>query len=618
MSALRNTLGMAIAFAAALGPLCRADDAPAPHVAPEDVAKLLSQLHGNKVGVNVAPPDAAAPALPEPPVALTNPTAVESSAAVVTPSGGSAPQIQSVHPSPVAGSIAPQILTIDGANFQYRARINLRNRTTGQIYANRAAISRAGSRIVLSANLGNRAADWGLEIVNPDGQTSGELGFQVVPTARTAGPEATARRLAASSAEQTNAAEHPGVAPAALSQVLSGMNAAPESAGASLPAVPVPQHQSSSLPTSNVLPYPSKAVLGAGGAGAFLKAPTQQSSASSIAQPPNYGQRAIAVDVPIARPIPAYPIPAATEGGGMQGFGMPAPQSAHAIKVSNPVSQSPAIPNVNTPPAGAYSVGAGNAENVAVDPPMEYGGSRSMTAMDQLVRPEITTAVVVSNRDVNRIACEDGVEDAFWSKERPVMVNISGSNVFVKFLIKKLGDKFTFIEEPVDLHIVCGDAVYTMVLHPQQVDSVTVRLVTPVSKTVKKIAKDWSALPLEDKIQRFTVMVYKNDFPEGFQRKPIYDGDARRHVQLYDAGPADGGAVRGVSITGQYEVTANGTGLTATEYSVVPDQAREFTETDFLSAQFGDVVAVTVDPARVDAGQPARLIIVTRSVEHGS
>jgi conjugal transfer pilus assembly protein TraK len=266
-------------------------------------------------------------------------------------------------------------------------------------------------------------------------------------------------------------------------------------------------------------------------------------------------------------------------------------------------------------PGGAYQPGAGAAPVMSGIVP----GMNGVGVIDQVVKPEVTTAVLVSNRDVNRLVCDDDIQDVVWSEERPVKVQREGSSVLVKFLVQKQGESYTNVSDPVDLHIFCAGAVYTVVLHPQAMDSATVRLIPPVAKTAARLAREWSALPLEDKVQRLTLMAFHSDYPEGVQRKPIFDNDARKHVTLYTRdNNGDAVAVAGVTVTGVYELSAEGTGLKATEYEVRSSQARELRETDFLSPAFGDEVSVTLDPLKVVAGQPARLIVVSRSVEHGS
>jgi hypothetical protein len=234
---------------------------------------------------------------------------------------------------------------------------------------------------------------------------------------------------------------------------------------------------------------------------------------------------------------------------------------------------------------------------------------------DPEVLPEVTTKVAVSNRDVDRISCAGSVGDYFWSQEKPVDISASGNNLFVKFKIEHEGSKYVFTHEPVDVHIVCEEAVYTVVLVPEDIDSVTVRLQPGVSKALKHVVKEWGELPLESRIERLTLMMYHQEFPEGIQHLPIQGDDLRRTVSLTDR---SGKPVNGVTIRCDYQVIAHGTGLQGQECEVVADHAVELNEGDFISRQFGNVVGVTLDPLKIEANQPARLFIIQRSVRDES
>ena len=90
-----------------------------------------------------------------------------------------APTISSVSPNPVTGSSSPQPFTINGANFVSGANITLRDLTAGQTFANRTPTSFGGGQITLSTNFSTAAHSWSVEVINPDGQTSGQFVFTV-------------------------------------------------------------------------------------------------------------------------------------------------------------------------------------------------------------------------------------------------------------------------------------------------------------------------------------------------------------------------------------------------------------------------------------------------------
>jgi conjugal transfer pilus assembly protein TraK len=224
-------------------------------------------------------------------------------------------------------------------------------------------------------------------------------------------------------------------------------------------------------------------------------------------------------------------------------------------------------------------------------------------AQETSVAAEQTTAVIVSNRDVNRLYCVGTVEDVVWSKEKPVTVKVSGNNVFVKFLVAHEGTSESHITSPLDVHVVCGGEVFTLILHPQDVDSVTVHLSDPVKKDLEAVAKDWGSLAWEDKVKKLTVVAYRHEVPVGFSRAPIASGDPRSNIHAY----------QDLEITGESDLIAPGTGLRATEYTVRAVKAMTLSERDFLLPAMGEIAAVTVDPLYVAAQGASRVIVITRS-----
>lgn len=225
---------------------------------------------------------------------------------------------------------------------------------------------------------------------------------------------------------------------------------------------------------------------------------------------------------------------------------------------------------------------------------------------DVFVLPETLATVAVSNLFVNRIACPGVVGDVLNSTEKPMEVSTAdGGHIFVKFLV--LRDPTTMEEkyqtQPADLHVVCDGKVYTLILKPQKMDSQTIRLGNPAVKQFVENVKDFGGLPLEEKIKKITLATYNESTPPGFQRRRL--SDDRRVAKLF----------RDVIVQGQWEVTAPGLGLKATEYKVIVTKPMTVDARMFLRPEFGAVVAVTVDPPVIsDAHRNARLIIVERSV----
>ncbi len=95
-----------------------------------------------------------------------------------------APSISSVSPNPVRGSNSPQPFTINGANFVTGANITLRDLTAVKTFANLVASSFSSSQIVVSQNFTPAPHNWSVEVINPDGQSSGQFPFSVIKPPR--------------------------------------------------------------------------------------------------------------------------------------------------------------------------------------------------------------------------------------------------------------------------------------------------------------------------------------------------------------------------------------------------------------------------------------------------
>jgi conjugal transfer pilus assembly protein TraK len=228
-------------------------------------------------------------------------------------------------------------------------------------------------------------------------------------------------------------------------------------------------------------------------------------------------------------------------------------------------------------------------------------------ATELFVEPETSTPLKVSNRDVNRVHCAGAIEDVIWSNEKPMSVSpAKNGNVFVKFLVRRQGEREVAATLPADLHVVCNGQVYTMILYPKPSDSVTIHLGRGRAESIQSVTDEWGALPLEERVKRITLAMFREETPSGFSRSPTRG--ERRDVRFYE----------GMSVQGVYELRAPGLGLSATEYRVVVSQATTLDERDFLLPQFGNVVGITLDPVVLTSdARTARLIVVERATTHG-
>ncbi len=90
-----------------------------------------------------------------------------------------APSITSVSPSSPTGSSSSQPFYINGANFVSGCNVTLRDITAGQTFANRTITSFSSTQIRIDPVFTTAAHTWSVEVINPDGQSSGQYQFQV-------------------------------------------------------------------------------------------------------------------------------------------------------------------------------------------------------------------------------------------------------------------------------------------------------------------------------------------------------------------------------------------------------------------------------------------------------
>lgn len=89
------------------------------------------------------------------------------------------PEIQQVGSGPIPAINARQSVTITGLNFHPDCKVTLRDHRTGEIFRDRTKVSQTASSIQLSVNFTAIPAEWSVEVVNPDGKSSGLHRFQV-------------------------------------------------------------------------------------------------------------------------------------------------------------------------------------------------------------------------------------------------------------------------------------------------------------------------------------------------------------------------------------------------------------------------------------------------------
>ncbi len=90
------------------------------------------------------------------------------------------PTITGVSPNPVTGSSSAQPFTILGNNFASGCNVTLRDLSAGQSFPNRAISSFSANQIIINPNFTTAAHNWSVEVINPNGASSGQYAFAVV------------------------------------------------------------------------------------------------------------------------------------------------------------------------------------------------------------------------------------------------------------------------------------------------------------------------------------------------------------------------------------------------------------------------------------------------------
>lgn len=218
------------------------------------------------------------------------------------------------------------------------------------------------------------------------------------------------------------------------------------------------------------------------------------------------------------------------------------------------------------------------------------------------VIPEVSTAVTLSNSDINRITCREEIKDVVFSREKGLSVKTVGKDAFVKFLITRKDEKEVYSSTPSELFVVCGENVYNLIALPKRVPSQTVRL-TPGAERIRENRRMYGELPFEKKILAIIRSVYTSEIPEGFTTVPVGD-----KLSLF----------KDLEVTLVRTHRVEGEGLLVKEYLLAAKKSGEelkLTEKDFLRPAIATKpVAISLDRHELGQGDTARLIAVEQAL----
>jgi conjugal transfer pilus assembly protein TraK len=136
---------------------------------------------------------------------------------------------------------------------------------------------------------------------------------------------------------------------------------------------------------------------------------------------------------------------------------------------------------------------------------------------DTVITPEIPVMVEMSNHDVNRIVCPGQMNDLIFSQEKGLTGHFSATNAFIKFRIKEQGEEYVYADTPSELFVVCSDAVYTLLVTPLDIPSVTLRLAPPQGDSFKENIAHYRNLPLEKQALQIIREAYNGTYPSSYR-----------------------------------------------------------------------------------------------------
>lgn len=222
------------------------------------------------------------------------------------------------------------------------------------------------------------------------------------------------------------------------------------------------------------------------------------------------------------------------------------------------------------------------------------------------VQAEAITAVEMSNRDVNRIVCSDGViNDAFFSEEKGITVQNDGRNSFVKFLIKRDGvNADSYASQRAEFYVVCGGHVYTLMVTPKDIVGQTIRLTPGASERIEDNLAVFGPQVEEDRAVSLTLSVLQDQIADSYRLTETAVEDL---IWIEEVIPH-------ARIAKRREVQVEGIGLTLREYWIRPNQDMLFDEGMLLTSFFGEsIFAITFDSLNGKANRLSRAFVINRS-----
>ncbi len=221
-----------------------------------------------------------------------------------------------------------------------------------------------------------------------------------------------------------------------------------------------------------------------------------------------------------------------------------------------------------------------------------------------IVAPESPTSLEMSNRDINRIVCTNGVfEDYRYSGEKGIIVEAVGGDAFVKYQIIEEGAARKFVTVRSEFFFKCGGQMYTIFATPRDIASQTIFLGSPRAKAAEANLRIFNPLSDEERVVAISLQILSDTVPSTFSRVLL--------EEEYQAGLIPGADVRRLSHT-----HLEGIGLSAAEFQIRATRPMVLDEVMFADRRFGrSIYGITLETPQLKAGETTRVVLVYRGSE---
>ncbi|QEM66761.1 hypothetical protein FO488_00370 [Geobacter sp. FeAm09] len=222
----------------------------------------------------------------------------------------------------------------------------------------------------------------------------------------------------------------------------------------------------------------------------------------------------------------------------------------------------------------------------------------------QVALPIITQKAKMSRTDNNWVICNDGaIKDIWTSDEKHVKKSYpTTSSGLIKFQFLTDGTKVIYPDPiPTEMHIPCGDVIYSIVGVPMGVPTQTIRLGSGKATKMRDNITMFRDDDTKKKITEIIRRAYSDDLPDSFDIKA-----ESTPVTIF----------KDVSITLKRTITIDGEGIILKEFYIVPqvDGIEFASENDFrrkeISANPLAIAAIGILPQKPAKGERARMFVV--------